>query len=128
MKGYSSNRGRGGPKGTFQITQMMMITVMPARKRAVPMNRANPSANLPNASRSTLSVGRVDRRRRPGVLSRSVLRSALAMRGHPRGRGGGGVRQQVQLGASPVLGQHVVQHVAHGDGADQPLLAIHDRR
>jgi hypothetical protein len=58
---------------------MTMTTVMPNRNRAVPMNRANASANLPNASRSTLIVGIVERLRRPGMSSRSASRTALAM-------------------------------------------------
>ena len=45
MNGYWSNCGRGGPAGTFQSTQKMMMTVIQARNRAVPMNRAKPSAN-----------------------------------------------------------------------------------
>ena len=90
MKGYSSNRGRGGPKGTFQRTHRTMITVIPMRNLAVPMNRAKLSANLPNASRSQRTVGSTERVRRPGVFSRcwsrlvprSPSRSALAT-GHP---------------------------------------------
>src|SRR5215218_2917028 len=124
MNGYSSNRGRCGPTGTFQTTQRMMITVMPARNRAVPMKRAKPSANLPNASRSTLRVGSVERRRRPGVLSRSGFGSALATTACRRIAAG----QQVQLPAPPVLRQDVVQHVVDGHCADQSLLGVHDRR
>jgi len=51
MNGYSSNRRSRGAK-VFQATQKTTTTVIHIRNRAVPMNRANCSANTPNASRS----------------------------------------------------------------------------
>src|SRR5688572_32809811 len=121
MNGYSSKRGRGGPHGTFQSTHSTITTVMPNRNRAVPMNRAKPSANLPKASRSTLIVGIVDRLRRPGRSSRSASRTALAMRDHPCLRWLVR-RHRIELDAAPVLRQHVIKYVVYRDGADQPMI------
>src|SRR6187551_2701735 len=124
MNGYGSNRGLGGPMGTFQRIHTTMTTVMPNRNRAVPMNRAKASANLPKASRSTLIEGIVDRRRRPGVLSRSASRAALAMRDHSRVRPR---RHRIELSATPVLGQHVIKDVVHRNCANQSMVSINDR-
>src|SRR5688500_13928515 len=101
----------------------MMTTVIPNRNRAVPMNRAKASANLPKASRSTLIVGIVDRLRRPGTSSRSASRTALAMRRHSRVRRLVG-RDRVELNAAPVLRQHVIKHIVYRDGTDQPMIRI----
>src|SRR5829696_6109297 len=128
MKGYSSKRGRGGPIGAFQITQSTMIKVIQARNRAVPMKRANPSANLPKASRSTRTRGSADRFRRPGVFNRSSSRSALATRRHPFAEGWRDHgRRRVELRTPPVLGQQMIKNVVNGDRADQSVIAVGDR-
>src|SRR5215211_8659435 len=123
MNGKGSKRSCGGASTTFQSSQRMITTVIPKRKRAVPMNRAKASANLPKASRSTLIVGMVDLRRRPGTSSRSASRTALAMRRHSRVRRLVG-RHRVELDATPVLGQHVIKHIVDRDRADQPMISI----
>ena len=102
-----------------------MTTVIPNRNRAVPMNRAKPSANLPKASRSTLMEGMVDRLRRPGMFSRSASRAALAMCDHSRVRRVR--RHRIELGATPVIGQHVIKYVIDRDRADQPMISIDHR-
>src|SRR5215204_2337895 len=103
----------------------MITTVIPKRKRAVPINRAKASANLPKASRSTLMVGIGDRLRRPGMSSRSASRTALAMRDHSCLRRLVR-RHRIELDAAPVLRQHVIEYVVDRDRSDQPMISIDD--
>ena len=51
MNGYSSKRRWAGAR-VFQAIQKTTTTVIHIKNLAVPMNRANCSANTPNASRS----------------------------------------------------------------------------
>src|SRR5215207_8654475 len=126
MNGKGSKRNCGGASTTFHSSQRMITTVIPKRKRAVPINRAKASANLPKASRSTLIVGIVDRLRRPGMSSRSASRTALATRHHSC-VGRLVRRHRVELDTAPVFRQHVIKYVVHRDRTDQSMIRIHNR-
>src|SRR5699024_8422940 len=121
MNGNSS-KVTGPGAYTFHTIQTVTKTVIPIRNAAVPMKRANASANSPKVSPLNRSRGSRDRLRRPGTSSRAACwsRSSRAM-GHLLRVG------LVELHVTPVLGEDVVEHVVDGDRADQPLVLVDDR-
>src|SRR5579863_7047650 len=97
----------------LRMIQPITITVWPTINRPVPRNRASASANRPNASAS--------------------YRAPIC--GEPRGtdrsaRSPGRRRVILAMSAfspTPVRGQQVVQHVVHGNRADQASVLVAHR-
>src|SRR5674476_429407 len=119
---YGSNRHSTLPS-VFHSTHTTTMTVIHPMNRAVPMNRANFSANDPNTSESRRTVGTQVRFAGPGELRRSTSMRlpALATAILVRRQG------PLHLETPPVLGQHVVEHVVDGHGSEQVLLGVDDR-
>src|SRR5659263_590497 len=87
------------------------------------MNRAMPSAILPNASWSTWTFGSSVRRASFGVSRRSATSaSRRVVEGCRRGCVGRGL----VVDPAPVLWQQVVEHVVDADRPQQSLLPVHD--
>src|SRR5262249_31786122 len=91
--------------------QPITNTVCPARKRPVPRNRAIASENRPNASASYRAPTRGETPRGTDRSVRSVRRRA-------------GSRAISASRLSPVGRQQVVEHVVHGDRAEQAAVVV----
>src|SRR6266568_2168125 len=91
--------------------QPMTSTVWPTRKRPVPRNRAIASENRPNASASYRAPIRGVAPRGTDRSVRSTIRRA-------------GNRAISASRSPPAHGQHVVQHVVHGDRAEQAAVLV----
>src|SRR5690349_14348101 len=123
---------------------MMMTTVIQTMNRPVPRNRAIRSDSRPKASGSYSG----SRRRRGGCgwPRRSRARAPVPAEARSRvsrSRSGaiggllghvvplvtaGGLPVLVELLLPPVLGQHVVEDVVHGDRAEQRAALVDDGR
>src|SRR5689334_21691114 len=92
---------------------------MAMMKFAVPMKRANCSLQTPKVSWDTVGRGRSGR-----LVSRGWSRRALLARAVGRSRSAMG---HLATLLAPVVGENVVEHVVHRDGAEKPAVVVDHR-
>src|SRR6185437_15974244 len=114
MNGYGSHCQATAK--TLSAIHTITMTDWMARKRPVPRKRAIRSESRANASGS-----RSNRRRETSGWSSRCRAVISGIRGLLS------VVSAVAQVVPPVGGEHVVEQVVDGDGAEQVLLAVHDR-